>query len=89
MSDESRPFRGPFTAEADPNCEHGYWRITQGNGEPIISLCEQSGAEQLRLALELLELLPEIEEALRKGSYDEPSCFQLRERIAALKEPRT
>jgi len=87
MSDESRPFRGPFTAEADPNYEHGYWRITQGNGEPIISLCEQSGAEQLRLALELLELLPEIERAAKlELSYS--GLERLRDAIVALKEPR-
>jgi len=88
MSDESRPFKGPYETQIDPKDEFGYWQVAEGDGSVIVSLLSHDQAEQLRLALSLLELLPEIEKAAHLNlSYS--ALSDLRAKLAALKEPRT
>jgi len=89
MSDESRPFKGPYETQIDPKDEFGYWQVAEGDGSVIVSLLSHDQAEQLRLALELLELLPRIERALdRGGDQGSVACLEVQDEINALKEPR-
>ena len=90
MSDESRPFKGPYETQIDPKDEFGYWQVAEGDGSVIVSLLSHDQAEQLRLALELLELLPRIERYIEAGISmgDLNESMSLHAAIQALKEPR-
>jgi len=93
MSDESRPFKGPFRigkVHPETKIKRAWCELLDGSGQepPCFIFLTVPQAEQLRLALSLLELLPEIEKAAHLNlSYS--ALSDLRAKLAALKEPRT
>jgi len=85
MSDESRPFKGPFQVRWTPFC----MPAVIGRDSEIFK-GQPDEAEQIRLALELLELLPRIERYIEAGISmgDLNESMSLHAAIQALKEPR-